>query len=441
MNTLKNAALLMVMGGVLYFVYITLNKPPAAPGSSNVDLQAEALAPPDLQIETGTPTTEVPSAPPLAAFSTPIPNRGSQWQKDETTPANTAPDMEPVVPSQPSPGSAYAVQPPDAGASSANYEVVTEEQPAPRAGGWSSDRNAGPPVAPEIVEYPAPSTPTYSDTPDEPASSYAVVTPPAETAPEVNPQVQQLVYTESSAASTPNGAALVAYTVKQKFAQANAAIEGNRFREALVCLTELYKRNDLAPSDRAVLLQWIDALAGKVIYSSEHTLAEPYKVTQGEDLLTISQRMQVPWQLLQKINNVTNPQVVVPQSQLKVVPGPFNADLDLATNEMTLYLKDMYAGRFAFTLGDEAPRPGQYQVRDKSKDRPYYGRDGRMIPARDPSNPYGGWWIDLGSGASLHGSPTTASINQQGHGCVSFSPKDAEDIFSILSVGSAVTIR
>ena len=74
-----------------------------------------------------------------------------------------------------------------------------------------------------------------------------------------------------------------------------------------------------------------------------------------------------------------------------------------------------------------------------SQQKSYYGLDGRVIPANDPNNPYGGWWISLGGEVAIHGSPATPS--NQTLGCISLSPQDAKDVYSILSMGSEVAIR
>jgi lipoprotein-anchoring transpeptidase ErfK/SrfK len=133
--------------------------------------------------------------------------------------------------------------------------------------------------------------------------------------------------------------------------------------------------------------------------------------------------------------------VLVPGTQLKVVPGPFRADVNLATSELTLFLGEMYAGRFPFALGTEPPQPGSYKVQDKQANRTYYAADGRTIPANDPANPYGGAWIDLGHEASIHGSAIASAAPAAALGCISLSPQDARDVFGILSVGSDVVIR
>jgi hypothetical protein len=137
---------------------------------------------------------------------------------------------------------------------------------------------------------------------------------------------------------------------------------------------------------------------------------------------------------------VSDPLILVPSTELKVVPGPFQADVNLATGEITLLLGDLYAGRFPFVLGDQPPHPGDYKVVDKrSQQKTYVGFDGRVIPANDPTNPYGGWWLCLGGEVAIHGSP--ASPSEKTLGCISLSPQDAADVYGILSIGSEVKIR
>jgi lipoprotein-anchoring transpeptidase ErfK/SrfK len=131
----------------------------------------------------------------------------------------------------------------------------------------------------------------------------------------------------------------------------------------------------------------------------------------------------------------------VPGTELKIIPGPFRADVNLTKGEVTVFLKDMYAGRFPFTLGNEQPQPGSYKVADKSPQRSYLTADGRQIPANDPTNPYGNAWIDLGHEVSIHGSPSIASGTNETLGCISLSPQDARDLYGILTLGSEVTIR
>jgi LysM repeat protein len=249
--------------------------------------------------------------------------------------------------------------------------------------------------------------------------------------------VDPAAYTAPQKAQNP---ALTLYSLKQDWQQAQQAAESGKFVEALKLLSKYYNHPDLEPGDQYQVSKWLDALAGRVIYSTEHHLAEPHKVGTQESLFDVAERYGVPWQLLQNINGVRDPEVLVAGTTIKVVPGPFRADVDLTRGEITLFLGEMYAGRFPFAVGNEVPQPGEYRVGDKRRDRVYIGDDQRVVNGSDPDNPYGGWWLDLGREASIHGSPKNIASGQT-LGCISLSPQDARDVYGILSLGSTVTIK
>ncbi len=162
-------------------------------------------------------------------------------------------------------------------------------------------------------------------------------------------------------------------------------------------------------------------------------------MSRGQTLADIAQLYNVPQQLLQKINGIENPNVLLPGTELKIVPGPFSADVDMAGQELTLFVDGLYAGRFPISLGaDPMPKEGEFHVRDKQLGRTYYALDGRTIPADNPNNPFGRVWLDLDRDVCIHGSAAAGSNAQQG--CISLSPRDADDVYSILSVGSKVRI-
>jgi lipoprotein-anchoring transpeptidase ErfK/SrfK len=235
---------------------------------------------------------------------------------------------------------------------------------------------------------------------------------------------------------------LAAYDLKRDLAEVEQMVGSGRFKAALATLTRHYADSGLGDEERRLLLGWLDALAAKVIYSREHLLAPAHQVRKGEDLYQIAQQYNVEYRLLQNINQqeVSDPLVLVPATALKVIPGPFRGEARLAAGELTLYVGDLYAGRFAFSLGDQPPQPGTYKVVDKrSQQKTYVGFDGRVIPANDPANPYGGWWISLGGEVAIHGSPLTPQPKTVG--CISLSPQDAKDVYGILSVGSEVKIE
>jgi hypothetical protein len=218
-------------------------------------------------------------------------------------------------------------------------------------------------------------------------------------------------------------------------------LNNQSWADALRTLSVFYDRPEVAGRDRQRLLDVLDPLAGKVIYSTEHLLEPPYQVRPGETLLEVAQRYQVPALLLKNINGIADPQRLTPGSVLKVVRGPFRAEVTLARDELVLFLDDCYAGRFAVSIGnDPRPAPGEYAVLGKQEGREYYAPDGSRIPPLANNNPYGRWWIDLGGDICIHASAATTPTHG-GLGCVALDSNDAADVFGILSIGSKVLIR
>jgi lipoprotein-anchoring transpeptidase ErfK/SrfK len=222
-------------------------------------------------------------------------------------------------------------------------------------------------------------------------------------------------------------------------ATADRQQEQDQLREALTTLSLFYNTPSLSADDRAAMLGRLDFLAGEVVYSGRHLLEQPYRVSSGETLETIAETLNVPWKLLATINRVTDPAKVVPGQELKVVRGPFRAEANLSRSELTLFLGELYAGRFPISVGqDPAPQPGDYSVQDKLSSKTYYALNGANIPAGDDRNPYGDVYLDLGNRMCIHGTAKSGASSELG--CIRLAPRDASDISSILSKGSSVVV-
>lgn len=215
---------------------------------------------------------------------------------------------------------------------------------------------------------------------------------------------------------------------------------GDQPSEALATLSLFYNTPGMTDAERAAMLNRLDPLAATVIYSRRHLLEQPHRVGQAETLMEIASRYELPWQLLANINSIEDPITVLPGTELKVVRGPFRAEVNLQRNELTIFLGDLYAGRFPIAVGTTpAPEEGTYTVQDKQAARTYYDKDGTPIPPDDPRNPYGNVWLDLGKQICIHGSPDQSAPSSEG--CISLRGADADDLYGILSQGSTVSIR
>jgi lipoprotein-anchoring transpeptidase ErfK/SrfK len=221
---------------------------------------------------------------------------------------------------------------------------------------------------------------------------------------------------------------------------ADKQFAADKRKDALATLSIFYNTPNLSGEQRSELLSRLDPLAREVIYSKRHLLEQPHRVGQNETLMEVATRYEVPWQLLANINQIDDPVTVLPGTELKVVRGPFRAEVNLSLKELTLFLGDLYAGRFPIAIGrDPAPKPGTFTVQDKQTARTFYDAAGSPVPAGSPDNPYGDVWLDLGGQLCIHGSPSTTSPTEKG--CISLAADYADDLYGILSQGSSVTIR
>lgn len=230
------------------------------------------------------------------------------------------------------------------------------------------------------------------------------------------------------------------YAFHMAWKTAREQVAQGRHREALVALTPFYRDPAIPAAEHDELVGWLDALAAKVIYSTQHLMEPPHEVTRGETLYTIGNKYRIPYMLLRNINGVRDNDVLIPGSKLKVLRGPFMAEASLSRKEITVFVQKMYAGRFPFTLGPEPAPPGEYLVKQKEPAKEFASANGTLGP-KDPRNPYGGLYIDLGNGVSMHSSPGEAYGDQR-FGCIQLAPRDAEDLMAILSKDeSTVVIR
>ncbi len=221
---------------------------------------------------------------------------------------------------------------------------------------------------------------------------------------------------------------------------ADRLVEADQMKQALATLSVFYNSPDLAPEERETLLQRLDPLAGEVIYSRRHLLEQPHRVGQNETLMEIAAEYDTPWQLLANINGIDDPVVVLPGTELKVVRGPFRAEVNLARSELTIFLGESYAGRFPIEVGsDPAPEPGTYTIQDKQTAKTYYDATGTPIPPGDSRNPFGDVWLDLGKQMCIHGRASAGAASKAG--CISLQPTDAQDLYAILTQGASVTVR
>ena len=203
-------------------------------------------------------------------------------------------------------------------------------------------------------------------------------------------------------------------------------VQEQKFKVALGRLTRFFHSTELSPPQRQRLMQWLNALAGKVIYSAEHHMFnKPYVVQANDTLAELASRWKVPAQLIYNVNKhkIGDPSNLVPGTELKVVMGSFNGLVDLSNNTITLFAKNLYAGQFPISASAASQiADGEYVISNKLPN----------IRDNTKGNPF---TLVLENGVQI------AAAQEASGEMIGLSRKDAADIFSILSMGSNVSIR
>lgn len=480
-NMLKTIFVVSVMGGALYGAYVLLNenefrsRQEAAQGEEG----------PTLELDFGT-GIEVPAGP---GGSSPGTSEPGPWDFESTPTAPPTTDLPPAPRSFPpesiTPGGVTPIPPADLPNDGFGSTPVSEPLP-PNTTPVDSYGAASPPAGASEFQGDAQYFPSGNETSEEPSDltvppdlaatdypatgqgDFQVADPSSAAVP--TPEFDDGSFDDGSndslAASGKNspdlegapvadigggGGSAAIEAARQSYLRAVDAAKGHvaqqNYRDALASLSVIYGNPDLPSPEKEELGDLLDALAAKVIYSPEHLHQPAHVVQPGETLDSIAASYSITPEFLARINGLdpANRAAGEPGTSLKVVRGPFRAEVRLKSNvagTLTLYLGELYAGRFDVELGqDNPPFPGKYKVHDKQVNRPFYTAAGALIPADSPENPYGGRWIDLGSGISLHGGPATPPPGGR-LGCMALPGEGhASDLFAILSLSSTVEVR
>lgn len=227
------------------------------------------------------------------------------------------------------------------------------------------------------------------------------------------------------------------------WADAHEMLGAGRYAEALSVLSLWHDDASLGLEESQRLEDLLGQLAGTVIYSQKDLLLPPHIVAPGETLPSIATPLQVPWQLLAKINGVIDPEQLVGGEHLKVVRGPFDAVISVSRRRMSLQVGGNYAGSFPVVLGRQIyDRIGQ-SVAVIDIRRPGAVQEPIGIAAQVAYAPVAGpKSIILGEGLAIEGVEDPSLVSDSASASsVIVSLRDLEDIADILGPGSQVLVR
>lgn len=199
------------------------------------------------------------------------------------------------------------------------------------------------------------------------------------------------------------------------------------------------------PSDSAQLelFELLRNARFRLLFSKKQTdTSERYEVQAGDTLGKIAAKKGVTLELLRKANKIKK-DVVWVGMKLKIEKVPFS--IEVATQKNILWLKQgkHYVKKYRISSGEKGNTPiGSFKIANKVTNPTWYHEDEVILPG-DPKNGLGSRWMgfDL-KGYGIHGTIEPEKIGKPASlGCVRMKNEDVEELFDLVPVGTAITIR
>ncbi|MDP2830758.1 MAG: L,D-transpeptidase family protein [Candidatus Omnitrophota bacterium] len=166
-----------------------------------------------------------------------------------------------------------------------------------------------------------------------------------------------------------------------------------------------------------------------------------YQIRPGDTLNKIAREHKTTTELIMKSNNI-NDALIVPGRKIKVWNAPFNILVDKSQNILMLKDNEEIIKTYTVSTGKNNCTPaGKFKIVNKLPN-PTWFKSGAIVPPQSAENVLGTRWMgfDL-AGYGIHGTIEPKDLGKQvTQGCVRLSNADVEEVYSIISVGTEVTV-
>lgn len=176
-----------------------------------------------------------------------------------------------------------------------------------------------------------------------------------------------------------------------------------------------------------------------------------YLVKRGDSVQRIAGRFGTTVELIQKSNELKNPNLIKVGDQFRVLKGTFAIHIRKSRNDLLLTLNGEFFKRYPVGTGEYGKTPiGSFAIRDKQKEPVWWHPSGKEIPYGDPQNILGTRWMAIRAtgntpparGYGIHGTWDDSSIGKAlSAGCIRMRNKDVEELYMLAPLGTVVTIE
>lgn len=166
-----------------------------------------------------------------------------------------------------------------------------------------------------------------------------------------------------------------------------------------------------------------------------------YEIKPGDTLVKIARGFNTTVDLIKRSNSL-NTDKIIPGKKLKVWNTPFSLLIDKSQNILILKNDEEIFKTYIISTGSNNSTPvGNFKIVSKLEN-PVWFKTGTVVPPGSPENLLGTRWIGFNlTGYGIHGTNEPQSLGKQAtQGCVRMANSDVEEIYTILSEGTEVTI-
>lgn len=174
-----------------------------------------------------------------------------------------------------------------------------------------------------------------------------------------------------------------------------------------------------------------------------------YVVQKGDTLDLLAKKNGTTFTLIQTCNSLQG-KMIHPGDRLRIFNAKLAIEISKSRNNLLLKANNRFFKRYPVGTGKFGTTPaGTFVVSDKIAQPPWWRPDGKMIPYGDKENVLGTRWMSLTAtgqtpkvrGYGIHGTWEPQTIGkQESAGCVRLANSDVEELFTIVPLGTPVTI-
>jgi lipoprotein-anchoring transpeptidase ErfK/SrfK len=167
-----------------------------------------------------------------------------------------------------------------------------------------------------------------------------------------------------------------------------------------------------------------------------------YTVKPGDSLYVIARKNHTTADFIKRINDLKSDDIY-PRMKLKIHTAPFSILVDKSKNTLVLYSNNEPVKKYSVATGKKNCTPaGEFKITDKLVN-PTWFKTGAILPPGSPENALGTRWMGFDKPAyGIHGTIEPKSIGTQAsEGCIRMLNEDVEEIYSIVPVGTKVTVQ